>query len=368
MKKIKKIIIVAGEESGDMYASDIINKLSKKENLKFYGMGSNKMKKTKANLLVDSSDLAVIGFIEILKMYPKLLKALNVMKKSIETIKPDLLILIDYQEFNMKIAKYAKSKGIKVLFYISPQVWAWRENRIKNIKNCIDEMAVIFPFEEKYYNKLGVNASYVGHPLVENNFYKKKYAKNKNYIGFFPGSRLNEVKKHIPIIKDVINNIHSKNPNEKFIISCSGNIDKIIYKSYFSNKDYIKIIYNENIYETIDMCKVAVAASGTITLQIALKKVPMCVFYKLSNITYLIAKFLVKTKFISLVNIILGKKVVNEFIQGSASPENITSEIEKLINNEIYRSKMIDNYDLLEKKLLNDPSKITIYDLIESIL
>ena len=156
MTVAKKIIIVAGEESGDMYASNIISKLSHKTNLHFYGMGSSRMKNTKATMILDSSDLSVMGFYEILKVYPRLLKSLNIMKNSITTIKPDLLVLIDYQEFNMKLAKYAKSNGIKVLFYISPQVLAWREKRIKNIKNYIDEMAVIFPFENKYYENLGI--------------------------------------------------------------------------------------------------------------------------------------------------------------------------------------------------------------------
>jgi lipid-A-disaccharide synthase len=305
------------------------------------------MKDTNTKIIVDSSDLSVVGFFEILRIYPKLIKALNIMKKSILTLKPDLLVLIDYQEFNMKIAKFAKSKGIKVLFYISPQVWAWRENRIKKIKNYIDEMAVIFPFETKYYKKFGVNAV---------------------YIGFFPGSRLSEIKKHIPIIKNVIENIRKKQPNEKFLISKSENIDKKIYEKFFYNKDYVKIIENKNIYETIDMCKVALAASGTITLQIALKKVPMCVFYKLSNITYFLVKFLVKTKFVSLVNIILEKKVVNEFIQENAKPEIITDEIEKIINNDDYRKEFHKNYKILEKKLLNDSSKITINDLINQLI
>ena len=134
MSILKKIIVVAGEESGDMYASKIINDLSKKENLKFYAMGSSKMKKTKATLLVDSSKLSVVGFFEILKIYPKLLKSLNIMKRSIDEIKPDLLVLIDYQELNMKLEKYAKLHGIKVLFYISTKVWAWKEDRLKSIK------------------------------------------------------------------------------------------------------------------------------------------------------------------------------------------------------------------------------------------
>lgn len=368
MKKIKKIILVAGEESGDMYAKNIINNLSKHNHIKFYGMGSTHMHDTKAEIIVNSSELSVIGFIEIFKIYPKLKSALNKMKNSITTIKPDLLVLIDYQEFNMKLARYAKRNGIKVLFYISPQVWAWRENRIKNIKKSVDEMAVIFPFEKNYYNKLGVNATYVGHPLVENNLYKKKYHNNYKYIGFFPGSRLNEVKKHIPIIKSVIEKYHKKYPLEKFLISCSSNINEDFFRKNFPEKNYIKFISNKNIYETIDMCKVAVAASGTITLQIALKKIPMCVFYKLSNLTYFIARFLVKIKYISLVNIVLNKNAIKEFIQYNASCDNLVSEIENLTNKKNYISKILDDYDSLEGKLLDDKSKENIYDLVERLL
>ena len=368
MTVAKKIIIVAGEESGDMYASNIINKLSHKTNLHFYGMGSSRMKNTKATMILDSSDLSVMGFYEILKVYPRLLKSLNIMKNSITTIKPDLLVLIDYQEFNMKLAKYAKSNGIKVLFYISPQVWAWREKRIKNIKNYIDEMAVIFPFENKYYENLGINSHYVGHPLVEDNNYSKDYASDKNYIGFFPGSRMNEVKKHIPIINQVIESIHRKYPKEKFLVSRSSNIDNKIFQKYFSDKNYVSVITNEDIYKTIDMCKVAAAASGTITLQIALKKVPMCVFYKLSNITYFLIRRLVKTKFISLVNIVLNKQAIEEFIQKDATSEKISAEIEKIINNESYKNNLIENENLIEKKLLDDSAKININDLILNLL
>ena len=364
----KKIMIVAGEESGDMYASNIINKLSHKKNLHFYGMGSSRMKNTNATMILDSSDLSVMGFLEIIKVYPKLLKSLNIMKKSISTVKPDLLVLIDYQEFNMKLAKYAKSNGIKVLFYISPQVWAWREKRIKNIKNYIDVMAVIFPFENKYYENLGINSYYVGHPLVEDNNYSKHYTSNKNHIGFFPGSRMNEVKKHIPIINQVIEILHKKYPKEKFLVSRSSNIDNKIFQEYFSNKDYVSVITNEDIYETIDMCKIAAAASGTITLQIALKKVPMCVFYKLSNITYFLVKRLVKTKFISLINIVLNKKAVEEFIQEDASSEKISSEIERIINDENYKNNLIKNENLVEKKLIGDSAKINISDLILNLL
>tara|TARA_Y200000002_G_C22687433_1_gene666538 strand:+ start:2060 stop:3166 length:1107 start_codon:yes stop_codon:yes gene_type:complete len=368
MNNQKKIIIVAGEESGDMYASKIINDFSKEDNVKFYGMGSNKMKKTKATLLLDSSSLAVVGFFEILRVYPKLLKSLNFMKKSIKDINPDLLILIDYQEFNMKLAKYAKSNGIKVLFYISPQVWAWRENRIKNIKKYIDIMAVIFPFEKKFYENAGIKSFYVGHPLIQDNSYQKSYSNKSDFVGFFPGSRLSEVKKHLPIINEVIENMYNENKDQKFLISRSENININIYKKYFVNKDYVSIISNDNIYKTIDLCKVAVAASGTITLQIALKKVPLCVFYKLSQATYFLVKFLIKTKFISLINIILGKKVVQEFIQSDASAENIEKEIKKIINDNEYRENLKNEISLVEIILENNNAKIDMNEIIKESL
>lgn len=368
MNKLKKIIISAGEESGDMYGANIINYFTKNIDIYFYAMGSNKIKNTSAEIILDSSDLSVVGFFEVIKIYPKLLRSLNIMKKSIDIIKPDLIILIDYQEFNMKLAKYAKSKGVKVLFYISPQVWAWRENRIKNIINNIDIMAVIFPFEKRYYEQFGIETHYVGHPLVESKGYKIGNFKKNNYIGFFPGSRVNEVRKHLPIIKKVIKKISKKYPDEKFLISKSSNIDMKLYENFFMNEANTVIVENDNIYKTIGLCKSAVAASGTITLQIGLMKIPVCVLYKLSNLTYYFAKFLIKTKYISLINIVLQKFLVKEFVQHNASYNNIFIEIEKLTFDKNYRNNIIKEYGALEEKLLNDDLKININSLITKIL
>ncbi len=368
MKKLKNIIISAGEESGDMYGADIINYFSKNKDIRFYAMGSNKIKDTGARIIIDSSDLSVVGFFEIIKIYPKLLKSLNIMKRSIDRIKPDLIILIDYQEFNIKLAKYAKARGIKVLFYIGPQVWAWRESRIKNIINNIDIMAVIFPFEKKYYNQFGLETHYVGHPLVESKNYKANNYKKDNYIGFFPGSRLNEVKKHLPIMKKIISKISKKYPDEKFLISKSLNIDIQIYENFFIDNSKVTIVENKNIYKTISLCKSAIAASGTITLQIGLMKIPVCVLYKLSSLTYYFAKLLIKTKYISLINIVLQKFLVKEYIQNNASANNICAELEKLTFDKDYRNNIIKEYGALEEKLLNDDLKTNINNLIKKIL
>jgi len=268
----------------------------------------------------------------------------------------------------MKLAKYAKSRGVKVLFYISPQIWAWRESRVKNIINNIDIMAVIFPFEKKYYDQLGLETHYVGHPLVESKNYKEDNYKKDNYIGFFPGSRINEVRKHLPIMKKIISKISKKYPDEKFLISKSSNIDIQLYENFFMNETNIKIVENENIYKTISLCKSAIAASGTITLQIGLMKIPVCVLYKLSSLTYFFAKLLVKTKYISLINIVLQKFLVKEYIQDNASADNICIELEKLTFDQNYRNNIIKEYGALEEKLLNDNLKTNINNLITKIL
>ena len=227
-------------------------------------MGSNKIKNTSAEIIIDSSDLSVVGFLEVIKIYPKLLRSLNIMKKSIDSIKPDLIILIDYQEFNMKLAKYAKSRGVKVLFYISPQIWAWRESRVKNIINNIDIMAVIFPFEKKYYDQLGLETHYVGHPLVESKNYKEDNYKKDNYIGFFPGSRINEVRKHLPIMKKIISKI-SKN-KEILIWFILIFIGAMILKSHslkaFSRIGLLIIIY-------LSFCMLLFQSNGQWTSPIA---------------------------------------------------------------------------------------------------
>ena len=229
-------------------------------------------------------------------------------------------------------------------------------------------MAVIFPFEKRFYENAGIKSFYVGHPLIQDNSYQKNYNNEKNFIGFFPGSRFSEVKKHLPIINNVIESMYNENKEHKFLISRSENINKNIYEKYFANKSYVSIMSNENIYETIDLCKVAVAASGTITLQIALKKVPLCVFYKLSSATYFFVKFLVKIKFISLVNIVLEKKVVQEFVQSDASSENIEKEVKRMIDDKKYRENLKKEISLIEEILKDNDSKIDMNKVIRESL
>ncbi len=201
---MKKIFVIAGEASGDLYAKEIIKKLQN-NNVEVFAMGSKNVQETHAKIIQDSTELSVTGIIEILKVYSKIKKALDNIKKNLLIEKPDLLILIDYQEFNFRLAKFAKTNGIKVLFFIGPQFWAWRPKRINKFKNIVDKMAVIFPFEKEPYRQLGIDVSYVGHPLInlDTSFkdIKKKFNKDSLTVGFFPGSRVNEIKRLSPIFK-----------------------------------------------------------------------------------------------------------------------------------------------------------------------
>ncbi|MBH32623.1 MAG: lipid-A-disaccharide synthase [Gammaproteobacteria bacterium] len=364
----KKILIVSGEESGDMYASEIIKKIESENFFDIYAMGSSKVKETSAKLILDSKELSVTGIYEVIKMYPKLLKALESVKNVIKTQKPDLIVLIDYQEFNIKIAKYAKELNLKVLFYIGPQVWAWRRNRVYSIKKYIDKMAVIFPFEEKIFEECGVNVCYVGHPLTY--FQKKKYTSKekgskKNFnIGFFPGSRENEVNRLLPVINKCIKSLEKGNNNLNFIVSKSKNLNKSSFLKNITENSYTKIEEVNDINETIGKCDIAVAASGTITLQLALSDTPMCVMYKLSPITYFIAKYLVSTKYISLVNILAEKLAVKEFIQNNVNEVNIVAEVKKLLYNRDYNLKVKEDLSKVRSKLEDNKSRDDIIDII----
>ena len=342
-QKTKRIMVVAGEPSGDMHAGCLVENLKKDLlDTHIYGMGGIEMKKAGVDILVDSSKLSVVGIFEILKHYPEIKKAFTKLKKSIEANPPDLLILIDYPEFNLKLAKIAKRKQTKVLFYVSPQVWAWRQGRVKKIKKLVDMMAVILPFEVDFYKKESIPVRYVGHPLsgkakptTSIEISKKEYGLdlNKKTIGLFPGSRESEIKNHMPLVSKIISYLKKEKINVQFIIPAAPGVDRSSYMRWIAkDTNYIKLV-DDNIYNVIQTCDAIASASGTVNVQIALMKKPFCVFYKISFLTFLIVKNLIKTKSISLVNILFSKNVVKEFIQKEARHQLIAEELKKLLYN-----------------------------------
>jgi len=362
MSKRKNIFIIAGESSGDQHAAEYINQhLEINSDILFTAFGQNEVEKTNAKLIYNTEKISVIGIIEVVAKYKEISNALNIAKSHIKNHRPNLIVLVDYIEFNFKIAKYARQLNIPVLFYIAPQVWAWRERRAQGFMNSINHLAVIFPFEEDFFKKYSNNVSYVGHPLFKRKELQQPmidYEIRDTDLGIFPGSRESEIKNNLHIMLDCI----QKNKNDKINIFYANETSKYFLKKLLPANYHNYLVSGKDINK-VRNCKKALCASGTITLELAMLKVPMIIVYKLSYISYFIMKILVKVKYIGLVNLILGKKmgsepIVNEYIQPSYSDQvDIMVELNKIDSDEMYRNKMITNYDKLSNVLSHKPSE-----------
>lgn len=347
--------MVAGEVSGDLLGGKLAKELFKHSAVTtISGIGGDTMRQANVNTLYDVSETSVVGIAEILKHYPRLRIILSNIKRHLKHTKPDLLILIDYPEFNLKLAKYAKSLGIKVLFYVSPQIWAWRTYRVKKIKLCVDLMAVLFPFEVEFYKQAGIPVILVRHPLLED--IDQHYSANNSNadkiltIGLAPGSRPNEIKKLFPIMLNTANLLKKDHPNIRFICPVAPGVDIATLESY-ENKN-INIEYIQcKFYETINLCDAVAISSGTATLQTALMGKPMVVLYKVSPVTYKLFGHMIKVKHISLANIILQRRAYTELIQASASVENLYSAFNELINDSNINNKMQSYREQIYKQL-----------------
>ncbi len=345
-----KYYIIAGEASGDLHGSNLIKEISLLDNAAtFRCWGGDKMQDAGAVLVKHYRDLAFMGFLEVLKNLRTILNNLDFCKKDILAHKPDALILVDYPGFNLRIAKWAKQQGIKIIYYISPQVWAWKEGRVKAIKRDVDKMLVILPFEKAFYKNWNYEAEYVGHPLVNviNNFSPADpLFENKNVIALLPGSRKQEILKKLPIMLEASVNF----PQYHFVIAKAPGIEEVFYNELL--RPYTNVSYVSNqTYQLLSESKAALVTSGTATLETALFGVPEVVCYKGSSISYQIAKRLIKIKYICLVNLIMDKEVVKELIQDDLTVENITTELKAILTNPAKQQQLKDDYALLKKIL-----------------
>jgi len=288
---------------------------------------------------------------------------MKLVKQKLDETRPDLLVLIDYQEFNQKMAAYAKGTGIKVLFYISPQVWAWRPERVHKIGKIIDHMAVIFKFEEDFYHKVGIPVTFVGNPLVGKVKTSGSITETRQQLGFnaedkiiglFPGSRQNEISRLLPVMLASARLLTDKHANLKFVLPVATTVDrKEIEQQCQQSGTDIKLT-DENLYEVIACCDSIVSCSGTATLEIALMQVPLCIIYKTAWLTYIIMKRLVSIDCIGLANIVAGKPIVREFLQREASPENISAELERMSFDADYRRQMLSELSRIKDNLGQD--------------
>ncbi|HEY5462885.1 MAG TPA: lipid-A-disaccharide synthase [Hanamia sp.] len=348
-----KYYIIAGEASGDLHGSNLIKELQKLDaNADIRCWGGDKMLATGATLVKHYKDLAFMGFAEIVKNLPAILKNFKFCKNDIAAFNPDVIVFIDYPGFNLRMAKWAKENNYKTVFYISPQVWAWKENRVKNIKKYIDKMIVILPFEKQFYKKWDYDVEYVGHPLVDviENF-KKSHPEiqiSQNTIALLPGSRQQEIKTKLPLMLEVTKNFLDYN----FVVAKAPSIEDEFYENFIRGYKNVTVITNET-YSLLMKSVAALVTSGTATLETALFGVPEIVCYKAGSISYQIAKRLVKLKFICLVNLIMDKEVVKELIQNDLTPENITTGLKKIIFDSEKRERMKSDY-LQLKQLLSE--------------
>ena len=348
----KKVMLVSGESSGDQHGANLFLELKKRSaDIQGIGMGGKKMAEAGIDIQYDSSNIGGIGVIEVIKRYAEIKRALNAMQSLLLEQRPDLLICVDYKEFNFKLAGFAKKNGIKVLFYVSPQIWAWRPGRVVKYGKVIDMMAVIFPFEVPFYEKENVPVRYVGHPSVETAHAKrsrdedfKEYglAMNQPVVGILPGSRTDEINRMLPVMLRAAERIQKEIPGVQFVLPQADSVsDELLQASFQQSSIEVTNIKNQ-FHDVVQCCDAVMTVSGTATLEIALLNVPMLVAYKLSTITYLLAKILVDTEFIGLPNIIAGKSVVKEFIQYQATPENLAQEIIHLLTNKQYAATVRD--------------------------
>ncbi len=358
----KRIMVVAGEASGDMHAANFVRATHQIDNsIEFYGMGSEQLRDAGVDLLIDCSDIAVVGLVEVLANYSKIMHALNTLRDELRHNPPDLLVLVDYQEFNFKLAQTAKELGIKVLFYISPQVWAWRQHRVHKIGKLIDMMAVILPFEEKFYKEANVPVRFVGNPLVDEAKANKDKAscfneygldENRTVVGLFPGSRRSEIKRVLPIQLAAAEALQKQKPELQFILPVASTLSKEAFDACLTKYSHLNVILVKDLaYNVMQCCDAIITASGTATLEIALMGIPNCITYKIAHLSYWILKWMVKLDDIGLVNIVAGKRIVQEFLQYEAKPQAIASEVIKLLDNTAYRHQMISELNGVREKL-----------------
>lgn len=354
-----KYYIIAGEASGDLHGSNLLRALLEKDkaaNIRFWG--GDRMKAIAGNPVKHIKDLAFMGFVEVIANLRTILKNIRFCKEDILKFQPDALILIDYPGFNLRIAEFAKKSGIKVHYYISPQIWAWKQNRVHKIKRNVDEMYCILPFEREFYKRFDMEVNYVGHPLVDavqdfqknaqtrKNFLSKHQLIDRPILALLPGSRLQEIKTKLPVMLEAAKGFERMN----ILVAGAPNIADEVYLNLAKNTP-ITIIQNET-YDVLNQAHVAMVTSGTATLETALFKVPQVVCYKGNSISVAIARKLIKVDYISLVNLIMGKEVVKELIQNDLTAENIQKELLPLIEEQSEkRSKMLKAYSSLEELL-----------------
>jgi len=373
---IKHIFIIAGEESGDTHSASLISKLRKKYGeLSVAGIGGNNLRSEKVKTLFDIREVNYIGFSSVFRNLPKLKKIFNDCIEYIRKNNPDLIILVDFPGFNLKFASEARKfyKG-KIIYYISPQLWAWHKSRVNTVRKYIDKMIVLFPFEVDFYKREGVNADFGGHPLIEKaqdflNNYKSTEREHIN-IGLMPGSREEEIRKILPVIYKAAKKLSYEYYAEIKILR-PENVKEKLYYEIIKDKEPLIISNRQDEYTNFKFIKESAllyAKSGTSNLECALIGSPFCTVYNTTKLNYAIGKALINVKFLSIVNLLAGKQVVEEFIQKNMTEQNLYNEGKRILTDYQYRNNMLNEFKKIKETLSSDKLKHTAEEIISTYL
>lgn len=356
-----KIMISVGEASGDLHGASVAHALKNiQPNIKMFGMGGQAMQEAGVEIVYDIADLGVIGFVEVIKNLPRLFKLRDNLAELMEQERPDALVIIDYPDFNMRLAKIAKEKGIPVISYISPSVWAWRKGRAKEVANIVEKVAAIFPFEADVYREAGANVTFVGHPLLD--IVKATMSKTEAYEYFnadagkpvvllLPGSRQQEIMSLLPVMLAAAEKIVAEVPECQFFLPVASTISREMLQNIIDQYKITVVLTDKHTYDLMNIANVAIAASGTVTLEAALLGLPTVIIYKMAALTYLLGKLLVKIPYISLPNIIAGRKVVPELLQYAVTADNIANEIIPILLDAHLHQTMVQDLAEVQQKL-----------------
>lgn len=354
-----KYYIIAGEASGDLHGSNLIKALHQQDNdAVIRCWGGDKMEQAGATLVKHYRDLAFMGFVEVIKHLGTILNNIKFCKQDITQFKPDVLVLIDYPGFNMRIAEWGRKQGLKIVYYISPQVWAWKENRVKKIKRDVDKMLVILPFEKEFYHKWNYEVTYVGHPLVEVireeiNDHPIIPLSNKPTIAIIPGSRKQEIQQKLPVMLKMVRQF----PDHQFIIAQAPSMPDEVYQEIIGDENVL--LAKGQTYNLLKQSTAALVTSGTATLETALFSTPQVVCYKGNPVSFWLAKKLVKIKYVCLVNLIMDELVVTELLQDDLNEKNLKKELDLLLNNKEHKTQLKEKYNQLWHKLGDIPASKT---------
>ncbi len=373
-----KYYIIAGEASGDLHGSNLMKELGAADRAaQFRYFGGDLMQSVGGKLVKHYREMAFMGFLDVIMNIKTIKRNMDFCKNDLLRFQPDALILIDYPGFNLRVAEFAKNNNIRVFYYISPKLWAWKEYRVKKVKAFVDEMFTIFPFETEFYRKHGFDVNYVGNPLMDSIhghknvtrgkelFIEKNMLNNLPIVALLSGSRIKEVKRILPVMVKATEEI----TGFQFVVAGVKNIEKSVYEKIIGDKN-ISIIYDET-YNLLSYAHTALVTSGTAALETAIFNVPQTVLYKIEGgwlMDFLMRNIVLKTKWASLPNIILGKSAIVELIQKQMTPKKVRNELKKLLFNENYRNKMIGDYNRLTN-LMGSPgcSKRAAYLMVEKI-